>query len=179
MGNKQKGYINTKITGFLKQQIENGATLIFEDPTEHFGNTAISNLLIRSKDISDQAFRTYCLLKSYAYGEKKHCFPGQETLSYWLGKERKYAHRCLKELRELGLVDWVRVGLNSPNVYIIKKIPQHYIDEYITTEREISDKKKRLRKFPIGLINTIATTDELEVPEKVQPLNCCNIRGAG
>ena len=139
----QEKFIKTKITDFIKQQIDAGATLIFEDPAEHFGSTAISNILIRCREISDPAFRVYTVLKSYAYGEKHHRFPGQETIAKWIGKDRKTVNRLLGELREKELIDWIQVGLNSPNVYIIKRVPQRYLDEYIAFDQELKNMKIR------------------------------------
>jgi predicted transcriptional regulator len=138
---KNSTAIKTKITEFLKKQIEEGATLVYEDPAEHYGSTMISNLLIRNPKITNSEIRVYLLLKSFAYGEKIHCFPGQETLAQWLEVDRTTINRILKSLRKKGLLDWIQVGLNSTNVYVIKKIPEQYIHDYQKKEQEIEARK--------------------------------------
>lgn len=85
--------------------------------------TIIQNDTITS-NLSNGAFRLYCLLQSMCYN-KDYCFPSQNYLSKKLNKSTKTIQRYLQELYDAKLVKKRRRGSIS-NVYIIlgKKILQ-------------------------------------------------------
>lgn len=67
-------------------------------------------------DISGQAFRFYCLLKSYYLNGKTLCYPSQKTLAERLNKSVRTIQRNLSELVKAGLIKVKRRGSIS-NIY--------------------------------------------------------------
>lgn len=67
-------------------------------------------------NISDRAFRLYCLLKSMAYGEKTSCYPSQVYLAEKLNRSVRSIQRYLKELLKAGYIKIKRRGSIS-NIY--------------------------------------------------------------
>lgn len=86
--------------------------------------TIIQNDTITS-NLSNGAFRLYCLLQSMAYGDKDTCFPSQSYLGGKLNKSLRTIQRYLQELYDAKLIQKRRRGPKS-NVYTIigKKILQ-------------------------------------------------------
>ncbi|WP_051931682.1 MULTISPECIES: helix-turn-helix domain-containing protein [Clostridiaceae] len=75
---------------------------------------------ILNTNIDGQALKLYCLLESYCYGDKKDCFPSQNTLATRMNKSIRTIQRYLKTLKNLGLVIIKRRGSTS-NLYILPK----------------------------------------------------------
>lgn len=89
----------------------------------------LNNELILNKKISGNVFRLYCVLKMYALKDRnqKRIFPSRETLANNMGMSERQIDRLKKELREFGLIDWIRVpgkGKYWHNVYSFKYGPQ-------------------------------------------------------
>lgn len=66
--------------------------------------------------ISGQAFKLYCLLKSYCFYGKTLCYPSQKTLAGKLNKSVRTIQRNLSELVKAGLIKIKRRGSVS-NIY--------------------------------------------------------------
>ncbi len=66
--------------------------------------------------ISGQAFKLYCLLKSYCFYDKTLCYPSQKTLAGKLNKSVRTIQRNLSELVKVGLIKIKRRGSVS-NIY--------------------------------------------------------------
>ncbi|MCY6370219.1 helix-turn-helix domain-containing protein [Clostridium ganghwense] len=77
--------------------------------------TMIENELF-NYDISGQAFKLYCLLKSYCFNGKTTCYPSQKTLADRLNRSVRTIQRSLKELVKTGLIKIKRRGSIS-NIY--------------------------------------------------------------
>lgn len=77
--------------------------------------TMIQNEIL-NLELSGQAFKLYCILKSYCFNNKTTCFPSQKTLSEKLNKSVRTVQRSLKELCDCGLITVKRRGSIS-NVY--------------------------------------------------------------
>lgn len=69
-------------------------------------------------NISGQAFRLYCLLKSYCFNGNDRCFPSQNTLAKKLNKSIRTVQRNLKELVTAGIITIKRRGSIS-NIYVL------------------------------------------------------------
>ena len=65
--------------------------------------------------LSDSAFRTFCILKRYCFGRKDHCWPSIRTLAGERGCTEETIRRHLRELVEVGLITISRRGRH--NVY--------------------------------------------------------------
>lgn len=79
--------------------------------------TKIKNELM-DKEISNGAFRLYCMIESYCYGDKDSCFPSQKTLGSRLKKSARTIQRYINELGTAKLITIKRRGSIS-NIYII------------------------------------------------------------
>jgi DNA-binding transcriptional regulator YhcF (GntR family) len=77
--------------------------------------TMVQNEIL-NLELSGQAFKLYCILKSYCFDNKTSCFPSQKTLAYRLNKSVRTVQRALKELVKFGLVIVKRRGSIS-NIY--------------------------------------------------------------
>lgn len=86
--------------------------------------TILQNDTITS-NLSNAAFRLYCLLQSMCYGDKDSCFPSQNYLANALNRSTRSIQRYLEELYNAKLVQKRRRGSIS-NIYTIlgKKILQ-------------------------------------------------------
>lgn len=61
-------------------------------------------------NISDGAFRLYCLLNSMCYGEKDSCFPGQSYLAQKLNRSIRTIQRYMIELVKAKMIKIKRRG---------------------------------------------------------------------
>ena len=80
--------------------------------------TMIPNEIISNKNISQGAFKLYCILNNYCYGNKDTCFPSQRTLADQMKKCMRTIQRYIKELIENGIIIIKRRGSIS-NLYQI------------------------------------------------------------
>lgn len=132
--------------------------------------TQIPNMVIKSKKLPDNLFRTYAALRSYAFGKNK-AFPSQQTLANDLGKTRETINRHIVELTALGFISKRKRGYSLSNEY-------DFCDELITNEVESSDKNitprvlapplQKLRKYHTNNTNNKTTKNigDIEVLRK-------------
>lgn len=135
----------TELNEHIQELIKAGATLVVEDIEEHCGYTRISNVLLRNPDISELDKVVYGLIRSFAYGDKINAFPGQDRIAQYLGKRRETVNMSLNRLKKHGLIDWLRRGMGETNVYIIKKVPQEMIINYVNREAKFENQQNDKR----------------------------------
>lgn len=92
-------------------------TLVILDPTLRRGFTSIPNCVLRAQGLSLAAKALYAILLSFAWDGE--CFPGKQALAQAAGVDVRTVRKYLVELREYGLISWVRRGLNQTNVYYV------------------------------------------------------------
>lgn len=127
----KEDFILAKNQNHINQQIKKGATLIIEDPVEYYGFTQAANvILLCGNKLSDEEHRVYLAIRSFAYGGKKNCFPGQETIGKLVGKSRENVNRIIQQLKIKGLLKIIRRGLGLTNIYILCRIPDSFIEEH-------------------------------------------------
>ena len=115
---------------FIEEQIKAGATLIIEDPEEYFGHTQISNIILLNHTLTDAELRVYLAIKSFAYGNKIHCWPGQTLIGQLVDKSRVQVCRIIQELVKKNLIMVIRRGLQQTNIYVIKKMPEEIVESH-------------------------------------------------
>lgn len=98
------------------------------------------------ENISDGAFRLYCVLQSYCYGEKDICFPAQKTLGEKLRRSVRTIQRYIKELVEAKLIEVIRRGSNSNYYKMLRKAAQKSIQNTISTIKTAVEKHKSSSK---------------------------------
>ena len=87
--------------------------IMYRDPIEALGFAKVSHVLTHFNELSDGAFRLYCLLLKYAQ-QSEQCWPGEERLAEDLGTSRPTIARRFAELAELRLITRERrVGTSS------------------------------------------------------------------
>lgn len=80
--------------------------------------TQIPNSIITNKDISDGAFRTYTILRSFKFYDGK-VYPPQEMLAEIHDVSVRTIHNHIKELKECGLITYKRKGYSGVYFYTI------------------------------------------------------------
>jgi len=80
----------------------------------------------RDNDLTDGAFRTYCILKRYCFGRRSYCWPSIRTLAAERGCTEETIRRHLHELVDAGLITISKRGRH--NVY-------HFAPEYEAGDR--------------------------------------------
>ena len=87
---------------------------------QNSGFVQIPNFIINCGEIlSNSAFRLYCSLTSYCYGNRTKCFPKQVTLAQCLGlKSEESVRRLTQELVKLNMVkvDYVKLAKGQTKV---------------------------------------------------------------
>jgi DNA-binding transcriptional regulator YhcF (GntR family) len=107
--------------------------------------TPISNELL-DMDMSDGAFRLYCLIQSYCFGDKKECYPSQRVLANRLRKSVRTVQRYITELIELGLITVKRRGSTSNLYQVLKKAIQGSAEAASKTVNKIKQKCEGKKK---------------------------------
>ncbi len=107
--------------------------------------TAISNDIM-DINMSDGAFRLYCLIESYCYGGKKECFPSQKTLAERLRKSVRTTQRYINELIKLGLITVKRRGSTSNLYQVLKKVVNSASESVVKTTNKIKKKCESYKK---------------------------------
>lgn len=97
-------------------------------------------------NISDGAFRLYCVLQSYCYGEKDICFPSQKTLGEKLRRSVRTVQRYIKELVEAKLIEVIRRGSNNNYYKMLRKAAQKSIQNTISTIKTAAKRHKSSSK---------------------------------
>lgn len=88
------------------------------DKTLKQGFSQIPRIVLKAQGLSLQAKTIYALLLDYAW-QKGSCFPGQIRLARDLGIHRNTVQKYLTELKDFGLVEWKRRGINKTNIYYL------------------------------------------------------------
>lgn len=83
--------------------------------------TQIQNSIIINRDLSDGAFRTYTILKSFKFYDGM-VYPPQEMLAEIHGVSKRTIHNHIKELRKSSLITYKRKGYSG--VYFYKIIEE-------------------------------------------------------
>lgn len=107
--------------------------------------TPISNDII-NMNMSDGAFRLYCLLQSYCFGEKRECYPSQKTLAEKLRKSVRTIQRYITELVELGLIKVKRRGSTSNLYEVLGKVSLKAAEACAKTTKTIKEKCTSFKK---------------------------------
>ena len=81
------------------------------------GFTQLPNNIIFNKRVSDGAFRTYAVLKSFKYGKRGRSFPSQQWVARLRVKSRETVNRHVQSLARLGLLRVKKRGYSSSNEY--------------------------------------------------------------
>ncbi|ABO49376.1 hypothetical protein Dred_0838 [Desulforamulus reducens MI-1] len=172
----------TDLNEHIQEMINAGSTLVVEDLEEHCGYTRFSNVLLRNPDISELDKIVYGLIRSFAFGDKINAFPGQDRLAQYVGKRRETVNASLNRLKKHGLIDWIRRGMGETNVYIIKKLPDQMILEYINREAELEKQqegKKTLASLMKDrskeLIQSNPTNVSLDAHPSINPLKSTDV----
>lgn len=106
--------------------------------------TIIQNSDITS-NISNGAFRLYCLLNSMCYGDKNTCYPGQFYLAEKLSKSIRTIQRYLKELVQAKMIKIKHRGSIS-NVYTIVNKVTSTVKEAVTKAKKAYDNHFKKKK---------------------------------
>jgi DNA-binding transcriptional MocR family regulator len=107
--------------------------------------TPISNELL-DMNMSDGAFRLYCLIQSYCFGEKEECYPSQKVLASRLRKSVRTVQRYITELSELGLLVVKRRGSTSNLYQVLKKVVKSKAEAVSKTVSKIKQKCESSKK---------------------------------
>jgi hypothetical protein len=99
------------------KDIMQNTIVVLNEQLKH-GFTQLPKFVLKDKRLSFGARLTYAVLLSYAWQEDS-CFPGQERMARDLGTTDRSIRTFLKELRDVGYIDWKQRGLNKPNIYYI------------------------------------------------------------
>jgi len=110
------------ISAVLKRKYKNSKQDIVlhgADLVSQKGYTLVPNYILLMEGLSPYAKLIYSVLLSYAWGDKRAAFPGQERLAKDCGMGIATVKRYLKELveRECLTVIWRGQGLT--NIYIL------------------------------------------------------------
>lgn len=114
--------------------------------------TPVSNNII-DMEMSDGAYRLYCLIQSYCYGEKMQCYPSQNTLAARLRKSVRTIQRYITELIELGLIKVKRRGSTSNLYEVLNKISLKASAESAKIVKTIKEKCAGYKKQPKSNFN--------------------------
>jgi DNA-binding transcriptional MocR family regulator len=107
--------------------------------------TPISNELL-DMNMSDGAFRLYCLIQSYCFGDKEQCYPSQKVLASRLRKSVRTVQRYITELIELGLLVVKRRGSTSNLYQVLKKVVKSTVKTAVKTANKIKQKCESHKK---------------------------------
>lgn len=98
-----------------------------------------------TSNISDGAFRLYCLLNSMCYGEKDSCFPSQKYLAEKLDRSVRTIQRYLIELVQAKVIKIKHRGSIS-NVYTIINKVTSTVKETVKKARKAYDNHFKKKK---------------------------------
>lgn len=92
--------------------------IIILDKSLQQGFSQIPRPVLKAKGLSRNAKCLYGLLLDYAW-QSGSCFPGQKRLAEDLDVSERSIQRDLEELRDFGLIKWIRRGYQMTNEYQI------------------------------------------------------------
>jgi DNA-binding transcriptional MocR family regulator len=117
--------------------------------------TPISNELL-DMNMSDGAFRLYCLIQSYCYGDKQECYPSQRSLADRLRKSIRTVQRYINELVALGLITVKRRGSTSNLYQVLKKVSINVSLAAVKVTNKIKEKCGSYKKASKGNFNSFS-----------------------
>lgn len=124
--------------------------------------TKIPNPILKDISISDGAFRTYSVLRSFSFNDG-NVFPSIETIAKIRGKSKKTIIEHHKQLRSLGLLRYKRRGYSASNQYEFIG-EEKYTNE--SNENELIDTSKVEPTTPQYLQNLQPNNTEIDNTEK-------------
>jgi len=110
------------IKALLKERFRNSDQDIILDGADFVsqkGYTLVPNFILYRTDLSAYAKLIYATILSYAWGQRRAAFPGQERLSQDCGMGIATVKRHIKELTDVGCMTVVRRGQGKTNLYIL------------------------------------------------------------
>lgn len=126
----------------------------------------VDRCLFLSSD-AKQLYRNIC---SYAYGDKRNCFPSQQSLKLELGWGNDKFNNVLDELRDFGLIITENRRGHSLIYKIVElnKVPVLIHSEIIYTVREqCSDFFSKLREYKSTELYSLANKEPLKYREQI------------
>lgn len=100
-------------------------------------NTEINNMVILNNELSDEAFKIYCILSMLTREENDYGFVSIHTLAEISGKTPETAQTLIKELIDKELVGWdakklleCSKWLNTPGTFYMCRNLEHYVMDY-------------------------------------------------
>jgi predicted transcriptional regulator len=156
------------------------------DKTLKQGFSQIPRIVLKAQGLSLQSKTIYALLLDYAW-QKGSCFPGQNRLAKDLGVHRNTVQKYLTELKDYGLVEWKRRGINKTNIYYL--LPLDFLHDQHSdaqgcvhpvaqervhqdaqeTVQEVEEEEYKKKKYKQPL--TLPTSQELRRPRKNEKTN--------
>lgn len=89
------------------------------DVVSQKGYTLLPNFILYRTDLSAYAKLVYAMILSYAWGQSRAAFPGQDRLAQDCGMGVATVKRHIKELMDKGCMTVIRRGQGKTNVYIL------------------------------------------------------------
>lgn len=83
------------------------------------GYTLVPNFILYRSDLSAYAKLVYATILSYAWGQSRAAFPGQERLAQDCGMGVATVKRHIKELMDKEVMTIIRRGQGKTNIYIL------------------------------------------------------------
>lgn len=83
------------------------------------GYTIIPNYVLSADSLSPLSKLVYTMFLSYAWGQKRASFPGQERVAKDCGVSPRTVVRAVQELQEHGFLSVHRRGRGLTNVYVL------------------------------------------------------------
>jgi len=83
------------------------------------GYTLVPNFILYRPDLSAYAKLVYATILSYAWGQSRAAFPGQERLAHDCGMGIATVKRHIKELTDKQCMTIIRRGQGKTNIYIL------------------------------------------------------------
>lgn len=80
--------------------------------------TSISNKLIKDNRLTTTERMIFIVLSTFAYGDKRECYPSRETIAKEVSRCLRTVSRCIKKLEELGYIT-IKRNTGYVNTYII------------------------------------------------------------
>lgn len=100
-------------------------------------DTKINNMVVLNNELSDEAFKIYCILSMLTREENKYGLASIHTLSEISGKTPKTVQTLIKELEEKELVFWnagklleTTEWIETPSCFTLRGDYTHYAMEY-------------------------------------------------
>ncbi len=126
-------------------------------------------------DLTDGAFRTFCVLRRYCYGSRNQCWPSLRTLASDRNCSEETVRRHIRELSSAGLLTVARRGRGnlyvfpempekvSPHVHEAPNRPTPHTDEGLRFER-----KENLETSPVCSVSGDTEVHQSPTPARLE-----------